>query len=101
MANLATALIVEACPHEANSALETEDRFSCYTGPLNPTQPAAITRDKNYMKVGVVAVDGADDLRFFALSCGDTTAPLVVRKDACLSCCLDICRKTCFPVLIL
>jgi hypothetical protein len=101
IANLATALIVEECHHEANSALETVDRFSSYTGVLNPTQPAAMTRDKNFMKVGVVAVDGADDLRLFALSCGDTIAPIVVRKDACLSCCLDICRKTSFPVLIL
>jgi hypothetical protein len=101
LSNLATALIVENCTHESDLALGTEDRFASYTGLLNPTQPTVSTREMNYMKIGVVAVHDADDLRFFALSCGDTIVPIVVRKSACLSCCLDVCRRTGFPVLIL
>ncbi|KAL3418847.1 hypothetical protein PVAG01_09068 [Phlyctema vagabunda] len=99
-ANLATALMVD-CQHETSAPLEAADRFSSYTGPLNPTQPAALSRERNVMNIGVVAVDGAEDLRLFALACGDHIAPVVIRKAACLRCCLDICRRTNFPVLVL
>ena len=49
--------------------------------------------------VDVVAVDGADDLRLFSLGC--SACSIVVRKNACVSCCLEVCRRTNFPVLIL
>jgi hypothetical protein len=40
-------------------------------------------------QIGVVAVEGSEDLRFFALCCG---APGVVSMGACLKCCLEYCR---------
>lgn len=101
LANLAAAVLVEDCPHEVDSELTDPDRFCKYTGPVNPVQPASLTRDKNYMDIGVVAVNEANDLRLFALACGDKIAPVVLRQSACLLCCLDVCRRTNFPVLIL
>lgn len=101
LANLASALLVEDCQHASDAVLASEDRFCSFTGPVNPTQPAYLSKDKNYMKIGVVAVDGADDLRLFSAACGDNIAPIVLRRSACLLCCLDVCRKTRFPVLVL
>ncbi|KAL8872044.1 MAG: hypothetical protein Q9174_002258 [Haloplaca sp. 1 TL-2023] len=100
LSNLAAALNVEDCPHEAGMELEREDRFCTYTGPINPTQPASESKNKASPKLAVVAIDGADDLRLLTMAC-PTQPPFVLRKSACLRCCLDVCRRTNFPVLIL
>jgi len=94
--NLADALLLEACPHDRDLKLETVDQFSAYTGPILPLNT---TRNRETGTVDVVAVDGADDLRLFSLCF--STCSIVVRKNACLSCCLEVCRRTNFPVLIL
>jgi hypothetical protein len=97
--NLSSALLLEACPHSPGAALESPDEFCAFTGPLHVT---AIPREKNGIQViGVVAVDGSNELRMFSLCGGSTIIPMVLRKDACLSCCLDACRKTNYPVVIL
>jgi hypothetical protein len=97
--NLSSALLLEACPHSPAAALESPDEFCAFTGPLHVT---AIPREKNGIQVvGVVAVDGSDELRMFSLCGGGSIIPMVLRKDACLSCCLDACRKTNYPVVIL
>jgi hypothetical protein len=99
--NLAGTLLVD-CTHDADRELPEPDQFCEFTGPINPTGPASKSRrEQDFMKVGVVAVEGAQDLRMFALACGDTITPLVLRQSACLECCLDVCRRTNFPVLIL
>lgn len=101
LANLAASLVVECCTHKRDAALITADQFSNYTGPVNPTKPAMLSMESNSCQIGVVAVEGAEDLRFFAAACGGVRCPLVLRKTACLSCCLDVCRRTGFPVLVL
>ena len=100
LSNLAAALNVEDCPHEAGTELEQEERFCVYTGPINPTQPASECRNAVSPKLAVVAIDGADDLRLLTMAC-PTQPPFVLRKSACLRCCLDVCRRTNFLVLIL
>lgn len=97
--NLASALMVEACPHEAESPLDEYDRFCAYTGPIKPLPNT--DRIGHICTIGVVAVDGADDLRLYSLSSCPQKTPIVMRKKACLQCCLDVCRQTNFPVLIL
>jgi len=97
--NLSSALLLEACPHSPAAVLESPDEFCAFTGPLHVT---AIPSQKNGIQVvGVVAVDGSNELRIFSLCAGGTVIPMVLRKDACLSCCLDACRKTNYPVVIL
>jgi hypothetical protein len=101
LANLSTALLVENCDHDADQALEAMDQFCKFTGVLNSTQPASLSKDKNYMITGVIAVHNDHDLQFFALSCGDNITPVVIHKTACLGCSLCTCRKTGYPVLVL
>lgn len=101
LANFASALIVESCSHPSDAPLARADTFCAFTGPGNPTYPASTTTGETWMKTGVVAVDGANDLRFFSIGCGRVQVPIVIRQSACLSCCLDVCRRTGFPVLVL
>lgn len=101
--NLASALLVEACPHHRNSPLNCPDPFCFFTGPLDPmVSRSDSTREGQNSVVqstGVVAVDGADDLRWLALAAYEM--PVILRRDACLSCCLDVSRITNYPVIIL
>ncbi|KAK8109181.1 hypothetical protein PG984_014982 [Apiospora sp. TS-2023a] len=101
LANYASALIVESCSHAPDAPLARADTFCSFTGPGNPTYPASTTTDETWTKVGVVAVDGANELRFFSIGCGRIRVPIVLRQSACLRCCLDVCRRTGFPVLVL
>ncbi|KAJ3522047.1 hypothetical protein NM208_g13025 [Fusarium decemcellulare] len=87
--NLANAMLVERCKHSPNDKLDVLDRFSFLAGPFSPFDPQASDE-----KIGVVAVDGRDDLRLMAL-CGKFPRDkfVVLRKGACLSCCLQTCRE--------
>lgn len=101
--SLSKSLLLESCPHDSNAALKAVDRFCTFIGPaLSPQfETPSIPADN----VEIVAVDGVDDLRFFAL-CRTTyepamTRPAVIRKRACLKCSLDLCRKAQINLLIL
>jgi hypothetical protein len=97
--NLASAIMLEACSHSPNAVLEEPDKFCAYTGPM-AIKP--YSDQKNGIQViGIVAVEGSNELRLFSLSGAGVIMPLVLRKDACLSCCLDACRRTKYPVIIL
>jgi hypothetical protein len=97
--NLASAIMLEACSHSPNAALEEPDKFCAYTGPM-AIKP--YSDQKNGIQVvGIVAVEGSNELRLFSLSGASVIMPMVLRKDACLSCCLDACRRTKYPVIIL
>ncbi|CZR57832.1 uncharacterized protein PAC_07721 [Phialocephala subalpina] len=96
LANLSSALLVERCPHAADETLEPPDQFAAYAYPIDPTR---LIRSEN--KVAVVAVSGMNDLRLLSLACGDWYAPVVLRGNACLSCCLLVCRRSTHPILIL
>lgn len=72
--------------------------------------PAQLPQEKNEAEeadddqaeeISVVAVDGCDELRFLALSNNMSQAPMVLRKRACLACCLDVCRETGYKALLL
>lgn len=93
LTNLAKALLVEDCPHNPTSELDFSDTRLKFSGPLYPCDPSA--------GISVVAVDGDDGLRFIALSTLNNEYPVVLRKRACLACCLEICQKTGSPVVVL
>lgn len=99
--NLSRALILRGCPHDSASPLDRPDPFSNYLGPSLPSQglhnkhlaPRSSGAER---RIGVVAVDGDAGLRIFAVSVLDATRPefpFVIRKGACLQCCLDLCRR--------
>jgi hypothetical protein len=107
--NLSQSLILESCPHDSDSRLDSADPSSAYTGPI-----VLITGRSGKVGgvpelVGVVAVDGADDLRLFAMSYspyssvwGPSMRRMVVRgNNSCLKCCLDFCRVADTKILIL
>jgi hypothetical protein len=97
--NLASAIMLEACSHSPNAPLEEPDRFCAYTGPM-AIKPYPNLKN-GIQVVGIVAVEGSNELRLFSLSGAGVVMPIVLRKDACLSCCLDACRRTKYPVIIL
>lgn len=106
---LASSLVFERCLHNRDAELQSADLLCVYTSPLNP---------KNHYgdKTSVVAVDGADHLRFYSLVAVDGAdnlqfyykrgsitiiVPMVVRIDACLECCLAVCRTADCSILVL
>lgn len=96
--NLASAIMLEACSHSQNAPLEEADRFCAYTG---PTAIKPYSDQKNGIQVvGIVAVEGSDELRLFSLSGAGVIMPIVLRKGVCLSCCLDACMRTKYPAII-
>jgi len=88
-------LLVESCPHDQRAPLMSEDRFTSYSSPWDEHDEASGTTSR----VDVVAVDGADDLRCFALAYSETSA--VLRRNSCIACCLNVCRHNDVHVLIL
>ena len=93
LANLADGLILRGCPHDSSSPLERPDMLAYYKGSFSSTKD-----QERQGRVGVVAVDGDAGLRMFAMS--GPTEPFVIRSDACLQCCLDLCRKFHYNSLI-
>ncbi|KAH6876587.1 hypothetical protein B0T10DRAFT_552450 [Thelonectria olida] len=100
------------CCHGPNAKLNEVDKLSKFTGPVVPAVSVPFINPKNpfFMSapsqpqdqtISVVAVDGCDELRFFALSGVPEEGHVVLRRAACLACCLDICRKVDAKALIL
>ena len=95
LSNLAYALVI-ICPHDSASPLHRPDPDSRY---LNFFFLAAegLSNSRSGEGVDVLGVDGNTDLRMFAISVlPGTQMPLVIRNNACLQCCLDLCRQTAF-----
>lgn len=93
--SLRDTLLLESCPHDRRAPLVLADRFSSYSSPWQDHSEAVDSTSQ----VDVVAVDGADDLRCFAIACAGAT--LVIRRHSCLACCLNVCRDIGVHVLIL
>ncbi len=93
--SLRDTLLVESCSHDQHAPLMSEDKFTSYSSPWDEHNEASDTTSQ----VDVVAVDGADDLRCFALAYSGTLA--VLRRNSCLACCLNVCRHNDVHVLIL
>lgn len=96
--NLTRALIIEACPHAPSTSVQTSDPLWSYSGPLEPIRnyykPSALAT----IEIDVVAVEGDQSLRMFTLS--NYKLPVVLRKRACLECCLKICQEILYPAVI-
>ena len=95
--NMGSSFLLEACAHDPDAMLEAPDKFCVFTSPLFPV-PDETERD-GIPVIGVVAINGSDDMRSLSLASFD--GPVVLRKKACLSCCLDVCRRAGCSVVVL
>ena len=87
---------VVSCPHDRALPLHRPDPNSHYTDPFGLADPDRdITETEG--ECSVIAVDGNSDLRMFAISIFPadikSRAPFVIRDNACLQCCLNLCRE--------
>ncbi|RTE70879.1 hypothetical protein BHE90_014718 [Fusarium euwallaceae] len=95
--NLANALLVGKCRHSPDAKLDVPDRFSFLTGPIHPFN----TWPSDYM-IGIVAVDRRDELGLMTLSCKFPYEQFVIlRKGACLGCCLQVARDAGAKAIVL
>ncbi|KFY91246.1 hypothetical protein V500_04775 [Pseudogymnoascus sp. VKM F-4518 (FW-2643)] len=92
--SLRDTLLLERCPHHHSAQLISADRFASYISPWDLVEETLGSTSH----VGVVPVDGADDLRCFAIVYLDS---LILRRGSCLRCCLNLCRDTGVPFLVL
>ena len=92
LSNLAHALVI-ICPHDRALPLHRPDPNSRYINCFFlAAHGPSIPRPEE--QVDVLGVDGNTDLRMFAMSALPATQmPLIIRNNACLQCCLDLCRK--------
>ena len=99
--NLANSLILDECPHDSASSLDKSDLLARYAEPFpshkHPTMfSQARTSTEIETPIDVIAVDRDDGLRMFALSTSmrpQYQRLSVIRGNACLQCCLDLCRR--------
>lgn len=88
-------LFYDFCEHDSQSMLEEVDRF---TTNQPPWSDVVAENDEN-PRVNIIAVDYSEELRRLALVYAN--GPVVLRRYACLRCCLDLCRHTSARRLIL
>lgn len=87
------ALYLNRCPHDPDHPLPAPDGEAVFVTP-RPTNP-----DPRF-DVQVVPVAGNDAKRFFAFA-NVFGVKAVVRGQACLGCCLALCRRAAYEVVIL
>lgn len=93
---LACALVAERCEHPPATKLDVPDLSCTFTTVPNP---GVMEGDG---PIRVVPVAGRDDLRLYSVSCAAFQATqIVLRKDACLACCLTLCRRAGTQILVL
>ncbi|UPK96990.1 hypothetical protein LCI18_007925 [Fusarium solani-melongenae] len=95
--SFANTLIMGNCAHDYESGLPYEDLECSLSVPWGDHTKAVASASK----VDAVAVAGGKELRFFSLAAVDFAYSKVLRGDACLECCLDVCRRNGIHVLIL
>ena len=100
LSNLANALVI-TCPHDRASPLHIPDPNARYAD-LSILARFSSSFSDTERQIGVIAVDGNTDLRMFAMSVlpADLLGRVVIRDNACLKCCLDLCRKDECRILI-
>jgi hypothetical protein len=96
--NLSSALVTLSCPHSADEPLKTPDKWCQYTEPSQPLGSSEQAKDPNF--ISLVAADGNDGLRMYALGFHDSPFPFVIRNGTCIACCLGICRMAGYPAII-
>ncbi|KAF4436753.1 hypothetical protein F53441_13187 [Fusarium austroafricanum] len=84
----ADTLLLSGCPHSRDAKLSRPDRFCRYAAPWHDHSSAY----ESTSDVEVIATAGSDMLRAFSLSC--ISGPKVLRGNACIDCCLQVCRIT-------
>lgn len=92
--NLGSCLFVERGAHNRDAELQHADQLHFYDSPLS-------LRVGRRSGIRVVALDGANDVRFHFL--GNERFGydgVVVRVDACLKCCLDVCTAANHDILV-
>ena len=96
LSNLANALII-MCPHDRALPLPRPDLNSRYVDLFLLAEHLPTTSETEE-RVHILAVDGNRDLRMFAISVfpeyTDSWPPFIIRDNACLQCCLDLCRES-------
>ena len=96
LSNLKDSLVI-SCPHDRALPLHQLNPYSGYIDPFKLVESDLYTTTREE-EVGVIAVDGSSDLRMFILSVFG--APLVIRDNACLKCCLNRCREARYGYVI-
>ena len=114
LSNFPNALIL-SCPHDRTSPLHRPDLNSryvnipssaiCRPGTVDPENfPVTRSTSDIERQVDIIASDGNTDVRMFvmsALKVNISCPPLVViRNNACLQCCLNLCREAGSRLLI-
>ncbi|SPJ78063.1 uncharacterized protein FTOL_06452 [Fusarium torulosum] len=92
---LGKCLLIEQCPHDGYRETAYKSTFFSHKGPLDTHQEACDTA----YDVDVIPVSDASDLRCFSLTC--TREQAILRKNACMDCCLRACIDIGIHVLIL
>ncbi|PNP54995.1 hypothetical protein THARTR1_04684 [Trichoderma harzianum] len=88
-------LFYEACRHDKQAKLERADLLTTN----QPPWYEQLTKASAKSPVNIIAVDGSEELRRFAIA--NVNGPAVSRGDACLRCCLGLYRDTGAHSLIL
>ncbi|KAL8343748.1 hypothetical protein RB601_004321 [Gaeumannomyces tritici] len=89
--------MVENCGHDPSSPLTHPPSHQWqYAG---VTGPRANDYEEDFRR-GVVAIDGANDLRMFALAI-ERYDKLVIRERSCLSCCMEAAERLGAKIIIL
>lgn len=99
LSTIAKALIVDNCCHGRNTQLSTPDPFCAFLDPFLRGYP-----DEGDIEPGcveIIAADGSENVRFAALGMNYDNLPTCLRRNACLSCCLKVCRQAGLSVLVL
>ncbi|KAK2669990.1 hypothetical protein RAB80_014127 [Fusarium oxysporum f. sp. vasinfectum] len=86
--SLADTLLLSECPHNRDAKLSRPDTFCRYAAPWHDHASAY----GSHSDVDVIATANSDMLRAFSLSC--ISGPKVLRGNACIDCCLQVCRIT-------
>lgn len=102
LSNLANAQIV-VCPHDRALLLHRPDPSSRYIDLFSlPKHDSMNSVTKG--QVDILATDGNTDLRMFVLSVfsvyRNPWPPVVIRDNACLQCCIDLCREVGYSCVV-
>lgn len=99
--SLADAVFAEVCPHPRSTKLARPDQNCVFAEPgFSDLHLERSNVKNNVADVYIFPVDGSQSMRFLTLVMsggwgrrGRWGRLLVIRKDACLGCCIALCRK--------
>lgn len=98
LTGLVSSLILPQCGHDVNAALDGPDpltRYETYLTGLNPPD-----MDDDTQVINMVPMHSDNGLRTYAIAAYTSCGPIVLKKDACMACCLAFARKIQSRVII-